>query len=276
LSTYFIGDVQGCCDQLERLLEKVLAQDADAHFLFAGDLVNRGPTSLATLRLVKSLGQRANSVLGNHDLHWLAVSQGIRPKHAGDTLDELLQAPDSEELLAWLRHRPLAIALQGHVLVHAGVYPQWSTALTEQLAAEIETALRGDDWCNLLKQMYGNTPAAWSNQLQGTDRQRAIINAFTRMRYCLADGSMDFKNKEGGKTATKDLIPWFDLPQRQTEDTVMVFGHWSTLGLVLRPNLISLDTGCVWGGQLSAVSLCQNPSARRVIQVDCPQQQTPG
>lgn len=275
MSTYFIGDVQGCCDQLERLLEKVLAQDADAHFLFAGDLVNRGPTSLATLRLVKSLGQRADSVLGNHDLHCLAVSQGIRPRHGSDTLDEILSAPDCDELLTWLRQRPLAIASQGHVLVHAGVYPQWNAAFTLQLAAEVETALRGDDWCSLLQQMYGNTPAAWSDQLQGAERLRAIINAFTRMRYCLADGSMDFKNKEGGKTAAKDLIPWFDLPQRQTEDTVMVFGHWSTLGLVLRPNLISLDTGCVWGGKLSAVSLCQDPSARRVIQVDCPQQQAP-
>ncbi|MFZ6756860.1 symmetrical bis(5'-nucleosyl)-tetraphosphatase [Undibacterium sp. Ji50W] len=271
--TYFIGDIQGCAEQLQTLLDKIEARSPHAYFLFAGDLVNRGPHSLASLRLIRSLQQsgRAESVLGNHDLHLLAVAHGIRPAHRNDTLDDILQAPDRDALLYWLRQRPLAIFKNQHVLVHAGVFPQWSAAQTLSLAKEVETRLRAPDWLDLLQNMYGNTPDHWQDDLQGHARYRCIINALTRMRFCSADGKMDFATKDGAGAAPEGFAPWFDLP-RATEDSTMVFGHWSTLGLVLRPNLVSLDTGCVWGGKLTAVAL----EDRDVVQIDCPQQQQPG
>jgi len=273
LTTYFIGDVQGCCAQLELLLQKIFAHDADAKLLFAGDLVNRGPASLETLRLIKSLGTRADSVLGNHDLHLLAVANGIRPMHRKDTLHTILQAPDRDELLEWLRQRPLAIQEDGHLLVHAGVFPQWHSQQIMALANEVQNVLRSADWLDYLRQMYGNTPDHWSDQWQGIARWRCIINAFTRMRYLTPDAHMDFASKEGSEQAPLGLLPWFDHPQRQSTDTVMVCGHWSTLGLVLRPDFIALDTGCIWGGKLTAVSLHADPAQRQMIQVDCPQQQ---
>lgn len=271
--TYFIGDIQGCAEQLQSLLLKIEQIEADAHYLFAGDLVNRGPQSLASLRLIRDLqlAGRADSVLGNHDLHLLAVACGIRPLHRNDTLEDILTAPDREDLLEWLRHRPMAIRKSDHVLVHAGVFPQWSDAQVMDLAQEVEQELRGKHWLKLLKNMYGNQPAQWQDDLQGFDRYRCIINAMTRMRFCSADGTMDFASKDGIGSAPEGYASWFDLP-RKTADTTMVFGHWSTLGLVLRPNLISLDTGCVWGGKLTAVAL----EDREVIQIDCPQQQKPG
>lgn len=270
-STFVIGDVQGCDDQLQVLLEKIDAIDPHARLLFAGDLVNRGPKSLATLRRVKNLGERANSVLGNHDLHLLAVAQGIRPSHHNDTHDELLAAPDREDLLHWLRHRPLAIEHNQALLVHAGVFANWNKAQTLALAQEIEQKLRGDDYHQLLTDMYGNHPNQWRDDLQGAERNRCIINGLTRMRFCHEDGSMDFDLKEGSEQAPEHLTPWFDLPQRRTQDCTLVFGHWSTLGLVLRENLISLDTGCVWGGKLSAVRL----GDRMVVQVESEQHQVP-
>ena len=270
-TTYVIGDIQGCCDQLEQLLQKIAVVAPQARILFAGDLVNRGPSSLETLRLVIGMGSRADTVLGNHDLHLLAVAYGIRAAHRGDTIDAILQAPDREELLDWLRHRPLAIFQQAHLLIHAGLFPQWTIKQTLALAQEVQDILRGPDWLDFLRQMYGNTPERWSDDLHGADRWRCIINAFTRMRFCSADGLMDFNNKDGTKEAPDGLLPWFDVPDRKSSDCTVVFGHWSTLGLVLRPNLISLDTGCVWGGKLSAVSL-QDHS---VIQIACPQQQRP-
>ena len=273
MTTYFIGDVQGCHRQLELLLQKIFAQDSSARLLFAGDLVNRGPESLATLHLIKNLGPRANSVLGNHDLHLLAVANGIRPPHRNDTLQPILDAPDRDELLEWLRHRPLVIQQHGHLLLHAGVYPAWSTANILALAKEVQDVLRSADWLVYLRQMYGNTPDYWSEQWQGVERWRCIINAFTRMRYLTPRAEMDFASKEGSDQAPPGLLPWFDHPQRQSTDSVLVCGHWSTLGLVLRPDLIALDTGCVWGGKLTAVSLHTDPAQRQVIQIDCPQQQ---
>lgn len=271
MKTFVIGDIQGCCDQLEQLLQRVFKTEPDARLLFAGDLVNRGPQSLATLRLVKSMGERADTVLGNHDLHLLAVAHGIRPQHHSDTLNDLLQAPDREELLDWLRHRPLALFEQQHLLIHAGLFPQWTAEQTMSLAQEVQNVLRGPDWLVFLRQMYGNAPARWSDDLQGIDRWRCIINALTRMRFCSAEGDMDFASKEGKDGAPEGFLPWFDVPDRKSGDVTVVFGHWSTLGLLLRPNLISLDTGCVWGGKLTAVSLGE----RDVIQIDCPQQQRP-
>jgi len=272
-STFVIGDVQGCYDQLVALLAKIDAIDPQAQLLFAGDLVNRGPKSLPTLRLVKSLGARAESVLGNHDLHLLAVANGVRAAHRSDTLDEILQAEDREELLHWLRHRPMAIATKDgrHLLVHAGVFAGWNKSKTLKLAQEIETQLRSDSWPDLIRTMYGNQPDNWHDDLTGAERTRCIINGLTRIRFCHADGAMDFDLKEAAGKAPDHLLPWFDLPSRQTQDCTVVFGHWSTLGLILRDDLISLDTGCVWGGQLTAVRL----EDRLVLQVASPQHVTP-
>lgn len=272
MSTYVIGDIQGCHRPLLELIARIDAGSAAPELLFAGDLVNRGPDSLAALRTVIGLGERARTVLGNHDLHLLAVSQGIRPAHRSDTLDPILRAPDCQALLDWLRRQPLAILQDGHLLVHAGVAPQWSAAQTLALAREVETALRGPDWVDFLRAMYGNTPNRWDDALTGADRLRCIVNILTRSRFCTPDGTMDFTNKEGAASALPGTLPWFEAPHRRTEEATVVFGHWSTLGLVQRPNLIALDTGCVWGGKLTAVCL----EDRSVIQVDCPQCQTPG
>jgi bis(5'-nucleosyl)-tetraphosphatase (symmetrical) len=272
MTTYAIGDLQGCHTQLLALLDKIDAVTPDAQLIFVGDIVNRGPQSLATLRQIYRLKQRARIVLGNHDLNLLAIACGLRKPHRSDTLDDILAADDREELLTWLRHQPLALAQDGHLFVHAGVLPQWSAQQTLALAAEVEAALQGPDWVAFLQEMYGNAPARWDDALQGADRLRCIVNALTRIRYCHPDASMDFKTVEGMDQAPAGLLPWFDLPSRKTQDITIVFGHWSTLGLTLQPNLIGLDTGCVWGGQLTAINL----EDRSTVQIACPQQQRPG
>lgn len=272
MTTFAIGDLQGCCPKLTELLERIQTVCADPKLIFVGDLVNRGPKSLATLREVRALGKSATAVLGNHDLHLLAVANGIRKAHRSDTLDDILAAPDRDELLDWVRNLPLALYEDGHLLVHAGVLPQWTTEKTLALAHEVETALRGPGWVDFLREMYGNQPSKWDDSLTGSDRLRCIINALTRIRFCTEDGNMDLTASKGVETELPGYMPWFDVPGRKTEDVTVVFGHWSTLGLTMRPNLISLDTGCLWGGQLTAVSL----GDRRVIQVDCPEYQRPG
>lgn len=280
MKTYVIGDLQGCHEQTLALLERIARREAGAPppaILFAGDLINRGPDSLATLRHVRALAEasdgRVDSVLGNHDLHLLAVAHGIRPQHQFDTLATILDAPDRAPLLDWLRRRPLALLRQGHLLVHAGVLPQWSTAHTLALAGEVETMLRGPDLHGFLARMYGNEPAAWDEGWTGAERLRCVINALTRLRFCDADGVMDFKLKESGTAAPgSGLMPWFEVPGRRTVDTTVVFGHWSALGLTLRDNLIGLDSGCVWGGRLTAVCL----DDRALLQVPCPPFCQPG
>jgi bis(5'-nucleosyl)-tetraphosphatase (symmetrical) len=272
MTTYVVGDLQGCQPKLTELLDRIHAVCPQPKFIFVGDLVNRGPSSLATLREVRALGDTANMVLGNHDLHLLAVAHGIRKQHPSDTLDDILTAPDRDELLDWLRRQPMALLENGHLLVHAGVVPQWTAEQTIELAGEVESVLRGPDWVEFLRQMYGNTPDRWEDGLTGADRLRCIVNALTRIRFCTPDGTMDLAVSKGAETALPGYLPWFDVPGRKTEDTTVVFGHWSTLGLTLRPNLISLDTGCLWGGKLTAVCL----DDRSVIQVDCPQFQRPG
>ncbi|MFT5588430.1 MAG: bis(5'-nucleosyl)-tetraphosphatase (symmetrical) [Bradyrhizobium sp.] len=267
-SLYAIGDLQGCASQLASLMEKVLHEDAGARWFFVGDLVNRGPRSLATLRLIRSLGDRASCVLGNHDLHLLAVAHGIRKTGRSDTLDEILQAPDRDELLDWLRRQALAQWIDGHLLVHAGVPAQWTVEQTLALAGEVETVLRGPDWVAFLREMYGNAPARWDDALTGSERLRCIVNGLTRMRLCTADGSMVLKNPE---ESAQLLVPWFDVPGRLSAAVTVVYGHWSARGLTLRPDLIGLDSGCLWGGQLSAVRL----SDRKLVQVSCPQFQVP-
>lgn len=274
MTTYAIGDIQGCHQRLDELLRNISAATPNARFIFLGDLVNRGPQSLATLRQIRALNktESAEVLLGNHDLHLLAVAHGIRKAHPSDTIDEILNAPDRDELLDWLRRQPLAFFRDGHLLVHAGVLPQWTAQKTLELAAEVETVLRGPDWVDFLRQMYGNTPDKWDDGLQGANRLRCIVNALTRIRYCSADGRMQLAHTQGIDEALPGLMPWFDIPGRKTEDVTVVFGHWSTLGLIMRANLISLDTGCLWGGKLSAVCL----EDRSVIQVNCPQYQKPG
>lgn len=256
---------------MDELLQRIYKKCAAPDLIFLGDLVNRGPHSLGTLRRIRAMGSAARVVLGNHDLHLLAVAQGIRKPHRSDTLDDILSAPDRDELLDWLRRQPLACFENGHLFVHAGVLPQWTAQQTITLSQEVEAVLRGPDWVDFLKQMYGNTPAKWDDALEGTDRLRCIVNALTRIRFCTADGTMELASK-GTESEMPGYMRWFDVPDRKTQDVSVVFGHWSTLGLIVRPDLVSLDTGCLWGGKLSAICV----EDREVIQVDCPQYQRPG
>lgn len=278
MKTYVIGDLQGCAHEAQVLLNRI-AEDAPgaARLVFVGDLINRGPESLAALQHVARLstesGGRIQAVLGNHDLHLLAVACGAQKMSKSDTLDEILAAPEREALIDWLRHRPLALMEKGHLLVHAGVLPQWDAATVMALAGEVEAALRGPDWTGFLAQMYGNEPDRWSEQLTGVTRLRCIVNALTRMRLCSAAGVMDFKEKESASApAGSNLMPWFDVPGRRSAATPIVFGHWSALGLLLRADVVGLDSGCVWGGKLTAICL----DNRTLLDVDCPEYKKPG
>lgn len=268
--TLVIGDLQGCNSRLGDLLRKA-APLKDERLWFCGDLVNRGPHSLQALQRIKSLGDRAVAVLGNHDLHLLATAVGARKPHRHDTLDPILRHPDRDSLLTWLRHRPLVHHEHGHLMVHAGVLPEWDLTTCLALAEEVQRVLRGPDWGDFLTVMYGNHPDRWDNSLAGDDRLRLIVNAFTRLRFLTPDGAMDFSIKEGADAAPAGYRPWFDMPGRRTEGIPIVFGHWSTLGLVLRPDLMALDTGCVWGGHLTALRL----EDRAVFQVKCPRERDP-
>ena len=273
MTTYALGDIQGCQPQLQQLLAMIERETPDAGLLFAGDLVNRGPASLEALRQVKALGDRAVSVLGNHDWHLLAIACGIRPMKAGDSIQPILDAPDRDALIDWVRHRPMAYAIgEGMLMVHAGVLPQWDMEKTLALAHEVETVLRGPDWKDFLAEMYGNSPDKWDDALTGSARLRCIVNGLTRLRFCTADGQMEFASKMGTDTAPEGYMPWFEVPDRKTRHDTVVFGHWSTLGLMLRDNLLALDTGCVWGGKLTAVRL----DDRALFQVDCPGFLEPG
>ncbi len=257
-----IGDLQGCLPSLLRLRDQL---PDDATLWLTGDLVNRGPESLATLRWASRQGKALTTVLGNHDLHLLAVAAGIRKPHRGDTFGDILAAPDRDELLDWLRRQPLAHFEGGWLLVHAGVLPQWTVSRTLELAREASHVLSGSNWIDFLKEMYGNQPASWDDRLSGSARLRVIINALTRLRFCSQDGEMEFATKEGLDQAPSGFLPWFEVPGRMSASTPIVFGHWSTLGLIDRPNLLAIDTGCVWGRQLSAIRL--HDRARR--QIDC-------
>lgn len=265
-SVWAVGDLQGCCQALDTLLAHPdIAADSDARFWFAGDLINRGPCSLATLRRVIALGDRAVSVLGNHDLHLLAMAAGERRPRKNDTVSEILNAPDADALIDWVRTRPLAHAEQGYLMLHAGALPGWTPQQVRDYAAEVETVLRGPGWKKFMAKMYGNEPVAWRDDLKGADRLRVIVNALTRLRFCSVKGVMEFEGKESATQAPQGFMPWFDVPGRKTAGTPIVFGHWSTLGLVQRPDLLALDTGCVWGGQLTAVRLHD----RKLVQVNC-------
>ncbi len=271
MATYAIGDVQGCFAELEALLAELRFDRGSDRLWFVGDLVNRGPASLATLRFVRDLGDRAVCVLGNHDLHLLAVAQGAVAARADDTLGELLAAPDRGELLDWLRRLPLMHAGEGHVLVHAGLLPQWSTREALALAGEVQAELRSARWPDLMARLYGARPDRWSADLTGADRLRVIVNAMTRMRFCTPLGVMEFATKGEATAAPAGFVPWFEVPGRRSAAETLVCGHWSALGLQVRPGLLALDSGCVWGGKLSAVRL----QDRRVFQVPCAHREPP-
>lgn len=271
---YLIGDVQGCCDALDRLLAEIGFSASRDHLWMLGDLVNRGPRSLATLRRLKAFGAAANSLLGNHDLHLLAVAEGAQRLKRQDTLDDILGAADRAALLDWLRQQRLAAFDHGRLLVHAGVAPQWDCAATLALAAEVEAELRGGTRGEFLRGMYGNTPTRWSPGLTGIDRLRFVVNVLTRIRFCDAQGRLEFETKAGAAAAPPGFMPWFEVPGRLSAGTPIAFGHWSTLGLIDTPELLALDTGCVWGGSLTAVRL--DGGRREVIQTRCAQARPPG
>jgi bis(5'-nucleosyl)-tetraphosphatase (symmetrical) len=271
MATYVIGDVQGCYEPLMRLVERIRYDPARDTLWFVGDLVNRGPQSCAVLRFVRSLGRGAVTVLGNHDLALLVVSQGIRRPHAGDTFGDVLTAPDRDELLYWLRHQKMIHAESGYLMVHAGLLPQWSAAQALELGQEVERALRGEDWRAFCQHMYGNEPARWSDALTGFDRLRVITNAFTRLRLCATDGTMEFSHKIGVENLPAGFMPWFDVPGRLNRGACILFGHWAALGLVVRDDVIGLDSGCVWGRALTALRL----EDRRIFQCDCAEMAAP-
>ncbi len=264
---YLIGDVQGCCDALDQLLVKIDFSPSRDRVVVLGDLVNRGPKSLETLRRLRGFGASATCLLGNHDLNLLAVAQGVRQPHRGDTTGDILAAPDRAEWLSWLRQRRMAVFEDGWLMVHAGVVPQWDAAQTLALAAEVEALLQGDGLAAFLPQMFGDQPARWDDALSGAARWRFVINALTRIRFVGADGTLDFVAKEGADSAPAGFTPWFEAPRRRTEGTPIAFGHWASLGLISRPDLIALDTGCVWGRQLSAMRI--DGGRRELAQVDC-------
>ena len=275
MANYLIGDVQGCDEALARLLQHIgFSASRDTLYLL-GDLVNRGPDSVGVLRRLMALQGSAHCVLGNHDLHALAVANGLRQSSRLDTLQALLQAPDREPLLAWLRQQDLALHAHGVLMVHAGVLPQWSVADTLARAAELQAVLRSPQWADFVAQMYGNEPARWDERLQGLPRLRVIVNALTRLRFCSDDGTMEFDTKEGAGSAPEGYMPWFEVPGRRTADAVVAFGHWSTLGWLDRPDVLALDTGCVWGGCLTALRLSPDGQHER-LQVRCAQAQAPG
>lgn len=265
MPTYVIGDVQGCSHELESLVDGIGFDPVRDRLWFVGDLVNRGPDSAGVLRFVKSLGDAAVTVLGNHDLHLLMVADGMEKLHKSDTVQDVLDAPDRDELIAWLRHRPLLHVEDGVVMVHAGLLPSWSAEKACSLAREVESALQGKERLDLMANMYGNKPAFWEESLAGHARLRVIINAMTRMRFCTAEGRMEFSHKGGLVSAPEGYMPWFDVPDASWTGATIVFGHWSALGLLVRENLMALDTGCLWGGALTALRL----EDRRVFQVSC-------
>ena len=265
MASYAVGDIQGCHDALRRLLDIIKFDPPGDVLWFVGDLVNRGPQSLKTLRFIKGLGNAAVPVLGNHDLHLLVAASGHTKQHPGDTLSDILEAPDRDELLHWLRQQKMMHTGSGYAMVHAGLLPQWDIQQALALAAEVEAVLRGDDHDEFLRPLYGNKPSAWRDDLVGDDRLRVIVNAMTRMRLCTVEGAMEFSHKLAPVNMPQGFMPWYEVPCRASSETPILFGHWASLGLLLRTNVIGLDSGCVWGRKLTAMRL----EDRRVFQCGC-------
>lgn len=255
MAIYAIGDIQGCFDDLLRLLDLIKFDDKSDQLWFAGDLVNRGPKSLETLRFVKSLGKSAQTVLGNHDLHLLATAFKQRVPRKKDSLSQVLGASDCDELLHWLRHQPLFHYNDHFCLLHAGLPPEWNFFQTKKMAKKAEKILQSDDYMKFFKVMYGNKPNKWSPELKGLEKIRFIVNCFTRMRYCEMDGKLDFTHSGTVGSQPKNLMPWFTVPKRKSVEMKIIFGHWSTLGYHQEQNTYAIDTGCLWGGQLTAMKL---------------------
>ncbi|MEN9472097.1 MAG: hypothetical protein RLZZ495_186 [Pseudomonadota bacterium] len=274
MALYLIGDLQGCNAALQRLLDKIDFSPSRDTIYFLGDLVNRGEDSAGVLRRLMGYGASAQCLLGNHDLNLLAVAAGARKIRRKDTLEGILTAPDREAMLYWLRQQKMAILLprpyhEPLLLVHAGVLPSWTVYQAFALAQEVETVLQSPSVNELLHQMYSNTPAAWSDRLRGIDRLRVVINALTRLRFCTAQGEMEFETTGGIDQTPAGYMPWFNTPNRQSANATIAFGHWSTVGWLHRSDVIALDSGCVWGGCLSALRFSLNSSAQELIQVRC-------
>jgi bis(5'-nucleosyl)-tetraphosphatase (symmetrical) len=261
MATYALGDVQGCFRELEQLLSEIGYDRAADRLWFVGDLVNRGPSSLDVVRFVRGLGERAVTVLGNHDLHLVTQYEGFERRRKDDTFEDLLAAPDADALVAWLRTRPMMHVEGGHAMVHAGLLPQWSVAEALALAGEVEAALAASNYREFLRHLYGSTPLEWREDLHGWDRLRVIVNAMTRMRFCTRGGRMDLEAK--GAKPPAGYLAWFDA--RPKERATIICGHWSALGLKLTERVAAIDTGCVWGGSLTALRL----EDRKLYQVAC-------
>jgi bis(5'-nucleosyl)-tetraphosphatase (symmetrical) len=265
MATYAIGDLQGCYSTLKQLLDLISFNAVRDRLWLVGDIVNRGPDSLATLRFAKDSGDTVTMVLGNHDLHLLMVAAGIAKMNANDTLQPILDAPDREELLFWLRHQKLLHLDNDHVMVHAGLLPAWSVTQAAALAQEVECALRSENFQEVFVRLYGNRPNCWLDDLTGYERLRVIVNAMTRMRICSPNGKMKFSYKGNEQGVPDGYLPWFEAPKRASQESTVICGHWSALGLKVNHNLIALDTGCLWGGSLTAIRL----EDRKIFQVPC-------
>lgn len=274
MAVYAIGDIQGCFDELQALLDLVRFDPACDRLWFAGDLVNRGPKSLETLRFVRDLEAVAVTVLGNHDLHLLAAAHGSPLNHDDGSLRPVLEAPDGDELIDWLRHRPLLHhdAALGFTLVHAGLPPEWDLSLAQACAAEVEAVLQGDDPAGFFPHMYGNKPKKWSPKLAGWERLRFIVNCFTRLRFCREDGKLDLKSKGPPGSQREGYRPWFEIAGRASRDLNIIFGHWSTLGVHKAPGVYPIDSGCLWGGHLTALRIDTAPQR---IELPCPGRLSP-
>ena len=264
MTTYAIGDIQGCYHAFQALLQRIQFDAKSDQLWLVGDLVNRGSGSLEVLRWCYAHQDSLRVVLGNHDLHALVVAEGIVAPHKGDTLDALLAAEDRDILLNWLRRQRLMYQEDNYLMVHAGLLPQWTAEQALDYGAEVERALQSDDYLYFLRHMYGNLPDQWDDELTGIDRLRVITNATTRLRICSAHGQMEFKFKGELQDVPAGFMPWFDVPGRATQDTQVIFGHWSALGLQQRDNIYALDTGCLWGGKLTAM----NVHTKAIVQVD--------
>ena len=284
MAVYAIGDVQGCYDDLMALLDEIHFDLSKDRLWFTGDLVNRGPDSLRVLRFVRDLGDSAVTVLGNHDLHMLALAEKLAPFHRSDTLEEIFNASDREELLTWVRQQPLMFHDESlrFTMVHAGLPPQWGLAQAQQVAAEVEVVLQGENYREFLANMYGDEPDTWNENLAGWERLRFITNCFTRLRYCNADGQLCLQSRGEPGTQLPGFLPWYEIPERKSKDLRIVFGHWSTLGLYResfgqRGGVFALDTGCLWGGLLTAMRLDGPLSdGREIYSYNCPGHKRPG
>lgn len=266
MAIYAIGDIQGCYNELRRLLDVINFEPSQDNLWLAGDLVNRGPHSLETLRFVRDLGDAAITVLGNHDLHLIATVVTLGKTSKKDTLGPILRAPDCDELIDWLRRQRMFYHNGQYSMLHAGLPPQWDFAETQNMAKAVERVIGGDDYQHFFRSMYGNKPCIWQDDLPKTEKLRFAVNCFTRLRYCSLDGEMDFHHKGPPGTQPPHLVPWFSVPGRKSRDMRIIFGHWSTLGFYVDHNVYSIDTGCLWGGQLTALKLAESPER---ISIDC-------